>query len=67
MQALDKSFVGPPKTFYYQKKLENDFTQTQADSSSFTKLTNCSVNTSDLQQARQQVMAAWRQAFPFAT
>jgi hypothetical protein len=38
--------------------LKNDFVQTLGDSSPFTKLANCSENTSKLQKARQRLMAA---------
>jgi hypothetical protein len=49
------------------KKFKNDLVQTQDDSSPSTKLAECSENTIKLQQARQQLMAAGRQAFSFVT
>jgi hypothetical protein len=47
------------------KKLKNGPVKTQGNSSPSTKLANCSENTSKLQQARQRLMAAGRQAFSF--
>jgi hypothetical protein len=44
------------------KKLKNGSVQTQGDSLLSTKLANYSENTSKLQQARQRLMAAGRQA-----
>jgi hypothetical protein len=49
------------------KKLINGSVKTQGDSSPSTKSANCSENTSKLQQARQRLMAAGRQAFSLVT
>jgi hypothetical protein len=49
------------------KKLKNDSFQIQSDSSPSTNFANCSENTSKLQQARQQLMAAGRQTFSLMT
>jgi hypothetical protein len=49
------------------KKLKNDSVQTQGDASPSTKLADCSENTSKLQQERERLMAAGRQAFSLVT
>jgi hypothetical protein len=66
MQPLDKAFMGARK-YSIAKKLKNGSVQTQGNSSPSTKLANCSENTSKLQQARQWLMAAGRQAFSLVT
>jgi hypothetical protein len=48
-------------------ELKNDSVEIQGDSSPSTKLANSSENTSKLQQAQQQLMAAGRQAFYLVT
>jgi hypothetical protein len=66
MQPLDKAFMGPRK-HSIANKLKNGSVQTEGDSSPSTKLANCSENTSKLQQARQRLLAAGRQAFSLVT
>jgi hypothetical protein len=65
-QPYDKVFMGPPKTFYWQE-IEKWLRSNPGRLSPSTKLGSYSENTSSLQQARQRLMAAGRQAFPFNT